>query len=269
MALYGKDNIIEHVRAMGLVYWRIYQTQNDKNAGNYVASADFDKENLGQEEALQTLRQTLTRLTSGNYLLSVYTKPGVSKGGINTNIEIENNGSSSAISGVNTTPAVFHLEGIGAVTADNFEEAVEKKMQKMLDAQKAKDDLAALKAENALLKRERTENEGGVNRGLMAVGSVLYASVSKSPAGAEFIGMVKNMFLQANAGNRAATETDDTPGEVISGTGNNEERLIAAVEKLSAGNPDFLEQMELMAKVKENDSDTFYQGIYALKTIAG
>lgn len=270
MAIYGKDNIIEHARAMGLVYWRIYQSQTDKNAGNFVASADFDKENLGQEESLTTLRRSLDRLTGGSYLLSVYTKPGISKGGVNTNIELEGNGL-NAISGINNTSAVFHLEGIGAVTPDNFEEAVEKKMQKMLDAQKEKEERELLRKENVELKKQLRENEGGVNRGLMAVGSVLYATVSKSPAGAEFIGMVKNVFLQAHTANRQQPADspgpgDDKPGE-IGAVNNQEERLIAAVEKLSTDNPEFLQQIEMMARLKEKDPDTFNQGIDALKTI--
>lgn len=267
MALYGKDNIIEHVRAMELVYWRIFQSANDKNAGNYIATADFNKENLGQEEALSTLRQTLNRLTSGNYLLSVYQRPGMSKGGVNTFIEIENNSMSSAISGVNNTPAVFHLEGIGAVTADNFEEAVEKKMEKMMAAQKAKDDMAALKAENALLKKEKLENEGGINRGLMAVGSVLYSTMSKSPAGKEFIGMAKDLFFQANAANRTAAAGGEPveDAEVIGAVGSKEERLIAAMEKLQVDNPELLEQIEMMAELKQKDPDTFNQAIEGLK----
>lgn len=270
MAIFGKASIIEHVRSMGLLYWKIYQNQNDKISGNYVASANFDIENLGQEVSMDSLQTSLGRLTAGQYLLSVYKKPGDSKGGVNTYIEVEGNGGGSAISGIGNTPAVFHLEGIGAVTAENFESAVEKKMQKMMDAEREKNERIALVKENADLKKQLRENEGGMNRGIMTIGSVLYGTISKSPAGKEFIGMAKDLFMQARTAsvNPALVEGSDDPGE-IGVVVNDEERLINAVQKLSKDNPDFLQQIEMMALVKETDPDTFNQGIEALQTIAG
>lgn len=272
MAIFGKSSIIEHVRSMGFVYWRIYQSAQDKNAGNYVASADFNNPNLGPEASMDALNLSLGRLTAGQYLLSCYEKPGQSKGGINTYIEVESNGS-AAVSGIGAVqPAsTFFLEGIGAVTPENFESAVEQKMQKMMDQQREKDRVVALEKELVELKKEKRENEGGFQRGIMTIGSVLYGTISKSPAGKEFIGMARDLFFQAKAGERSAAATSEGSVEeahVIGSVNNDEERLLGAVEKLSKDNPEFLEQIEMLAKLKETDPDTFNQAVDGLKNFS-
>ncbi len=274
MALLGKDNIIEHVRSIGFVYWKVYQDATKKTAGNFVGTADFANENLGLEASLVALRQLLDRMTPGQYILTAYPKPKDTRSGIDTTIEISGSSSSSAISGV-AAPAAFAIAGFGEVTADNFEQAMEYKMKKLHEQQEKEKEFERIKKENADLKKQLKESESGFQRGIISIGSVLYGTISKTDAGKDLIGMVKDVMKANRSSAAAAGTTEITDTNMIGSTGeehqptNDEERLINAVGRLSKDNPDFLEQIELMAKVKEEDPATFQEGVDALRTIAG
>lgn len=280
MAILGKQNIIDSLRAAKLVYWRLFENQVKKTAGSFVATADFEKTNLGEEESYNELRSTLNRLTQGKYVLLAYKRPET-KGGsaFDSEIEIEGTGGfSSAISGPGA--AEFVMEGIGKITPENFEQAIETKMSMLLKKQQEEKDLSDLKAEVVRLKKEADENETGFKRGLLSIGAVLYPVVSKSPAFKEVIGMVSGIVKQipqegnterlgSTAAPAAALPENHIEGDnmEIGGTMVNQEDMLNTLDDLGKDNPDVLQHLQILANLKKNNPAMYNEAVEMAKTL--
>lgn len=269
MAIQGKNNVIEMARSYNAPYWKIYESAQKRITGNFVAISDFDNANLALETSLDKLRSDLNRLTPGQYIFVAFKNNSSTKGMMDTIIEIEDNHGNVAISGISATPE-FYLEGIGKVTPENFEVAIEQKMKKMREQEKREDEEKRLRDENAELKKQITENEAGFNKGVMTIGTIAYGMMSQTPQGKEFIGMAKQAMFTANKAVPGIVTTPATdaeqPAEEISGT-NEENRLEHAVTKLSNGNPDWLKQLEKLADLKEKDPATFEMAVGSLDSL--
>lgn len=273
--IYGKTNIIAHVTAMGLPYWKVYYNQANKEAGNCIGSSNFAVPNLGMSDSMSDLQRLLDRLTPGAYLLTAYEKPDGRKGGVNTPIEIEANpllGGTPGIGGFGReNPSDVYVEGIGMVPVSDISSAIDKKIAAAFEKEKKDKEWADLQEENKRLKAELAENGSGINRGLMAIGSVLYGHMAKTPAGKEFIGMVGNVLAQANgkatgaAITPASAQTTDVAEQMPATS--NEERIIAAIGVLSEDNPNVVEHLELLAKLKQTDKDQYDQGVDIIGTL--
>lgn len=272
--IYGKSNIIAHVTAMGLPYWKVYYNQASKEAGNCIGSSNFAIPNLGMSDSMSDLHRLLDRLTPGAYLLTAYEKPDGRKGGVNTPIEIEANPLLSGAPGIGgfgrENPPDVYVEGIGMVPVSDISTAIDKKIAAAFEKEKKDKEWADLQEENKRLKSELAENGNGINRGLMAIGSVLYGHMAQTPAGKEFIGMIGNVLAQANGKAKPGTVPAQVPG--ADGTdqmpaGSNEERIITAIGVLSEDNPNVVEHLELLAKLKQTDKDQYDQGVDIIGTL--
>lgn len=265
MAILGKNNIIEMARSHKAPYWRLYESEHKRTSGNYIATADFESLNLGVENSLEILRKALDTLTPGRYIFVAYKDNNTKKGGIDSYIEVESNGQNAAVSGIGSA-AEFYMEGIGKVTADNFEEAIEKKMEKMQEKLRKEQEDKMLRDEVATLRKQVSENEAGINKGLMTIGTIAYGMMSETPKGKEFIGMARQALFATNK--ITAAPGDQPRAEALGSTGENtdinDERMIGALERLAKDNPDILGQLEKLADLKENDPGTFEMAVSSL-----
>lgn len=290
MAILGKENVLEMVRQMKMPYWKISESRSAKEQGNYVAKADFENANLGLEESLGVLRTAMNRLTPGQYFFTAAKSTGVSKGIIDCLIEITRDG--NTVAGIGSVGYVkpLYLDGIGEVTADNFEQAIEakfKKMQEEVDKKKREQDLLD---ENKRLKAELADKESGINGGLYSIGAMIWPQLKKSAVAKDLIktiagvGMVaakENAAENSNAsqGSAAAGSGSPPPGvrhggtnEVQEGATDPQERITAALGSLLGDDPEnpqsqaeLAEQLELLAKTKRQDPDTYNMGLDYLK----
>lgn len=280
MAVLGKENIIEVVRMQKAPYWRVMETVNSRQAGNYIATADFDNPELGIEDSLGKLRNVLNKLTPGRYLLTAFYKTDAKKSGVDTWIEVESGGHAkdATISG---TGADFYLEGIGKVTADNFEQAIEQKFKKLKDEENEKLRIKNIEEENRRMKLEMREYDSSMNRGIMSIGAVVWNVMRTTEAGKEVIGMMGDFKkFNQDAKPKPNPQPADAPrsaydeavivDDSISGAGGNAEaQMEAALETLAKDNPELISQLQLLAKLKSENPDLFNDAVDNLKTIAG
>lgn len=280
MAVFGKDNIVEVVRMQKSPYWRVMETVNSRQAGNYIATADFANPELGLEDSLGKLRDVLNKLTPGRYLLTSFYKSDAKKSGVDTWIEIESgNTRDASISG---TGSDFYLEGIGKVTPENFESAIEQKFKKLKEEENEKLRIKNIEEENRRLKLEMREYDSSMNRGIMSIGAVVWNVMRTTEAGKEVIGMMGEFkkFNQpkpnpepqaADAPRSAYDEAEIVNDTSISGSanGNAEEQMQAALETLAKDNPELIAQLQMMARLKTENPELFNDAVDNLKTIAG
>ena len=268
------------VRASKCPYWKIYENEGKKTAGNFVVSADFDVADLGINAACDDLQAKLANLSQGRYILTAYEENGGKRKGIDTWIELEPL-SNHATQGIGSTghpaPPTFYIEGIGKVTPDNFEAAIEQKFALMLAKQKKEEEEKALRVRVVELERELRSQDTAVNRGLMSIGTVAYAHMSKTPAFKEMMSTVGSVMAGAAAGETAGIQGIDdaqlasTPtlpdnhveGDTaeIGGVRVSQDRLFAALDKLGTNNPEVLKHIELLAGLKENDPGTYEMAV--------
>lgn len=265
MAITGKHNVLQLVRMQKAPYWKLYQSDGKRQAGNFINQADFNDSNLDIEASVESLRWTLDTLTTGLYHLTAWTTKDKTKGGIDTTIEIDGNG--SRVAAIGAVDNGFHIDGFGRVTSENFSEAITTKMKAMLEEQRKEQELANLKAENARLQKELNESESGFKKGVISIGSVLYDNIKETPSGKEFIGMAQKVLFGINKASASQQHTVDAKAEVVStSAGDDDDRLAAACERLAANNPQWLEQLEKLAKLKENDPGTFEMAVDSLNS---
>ncbi len=268
--IYGKSNIIAHVTAMALPYWKLYYDRQSKESGNCIGSANFAIDNLGMVDSTSDLQRLLDRLTPGAYLLTAYEKPDGRKGGVNTPIEIEANpllqGNNAAVSGTGG-PQEAYVDGIGMVSINNIGTAIDAKIAAIFKEKEKEEQWKKLEEENARLKKELQESEGGINRGLMAVGSVLYGTMIKTEAGKEFIGLVKDVLVQSKGVRAASTANADQGSQEQPADTSQEERVIAAIGSLSEDNATVAEDLELLVKLKKHDPATYAEGVDFIKSM--
>jgi hypothetical protein len=266
MAIVGKHNVIELLRIQKTPYWRLYENSNKRLSGNFIDSADFTDPTLDIAISAEGLRRSLDMLSTGVYVLTAYTSKDKSKGGIDTLIEIEgrSGGSSSAISGIGTTPE-FYMEGIGRVTSDNFEAAIDAKIEKVRQEDKKAAEEAAIKRELAELKKQLSDNESGFQRGVISIGSVLYDVMKDTESGKKVMGLASKVYMATrDTTTVAGTNTGVTPsGDGGSGL-SEQDRADAALERLATNNPDFVGQLEKLANLKETDPSTFEMAVSSL-----
>lgn len=278
MAVYGKENIIEVVRMQKAPYWRLMETIEKRNAGNYIATANFDNPELGLEDSLGHLRKALNVLTPGRYILTAFLKPDAKKSGVDTWIEVETGSAQRDASISGTSSAEFYLEGIGKVTPENFGSAIEQKFKKMKEEEAEKLRIRNLEEENRRLKAEAREYESGLNRGILSIGSVVWNVMRGTPAGKEVIGMFNDLKKMNTEPKPASTvhrqdaakdqyEAAEVVDESISGMA--EKQMEEALETLAKDNPELISQLQMLAKLKTENPDMFNDAVDNLKTIAG
>jgi hypothetical protein len=284
MAVEGKFQVIENLRAAKLVYWRIFESTGQKSSGAFLATADFENPDLLEKDSYADLQSALNRLSRGRYIMTAY-RTNSTKGGAayDTSIELEGTGSSSAISGIND-PATFYLEGIGKVTPENFEEAIDKKLSIKLALMDKEKEYRALRDRVKQLEAEAKDNEGMVNRGLMAVGTVLYGQLSKTPQFKEMIGMVADVTKAAATGSNqqqaqflgGPNEQDKAPlpdnhvegdSAEIGGVKVNQDELFGTLDELGKDNPDVLDHLKILANLKKNNPAMYAEAVDMAKAL--
>ncbi len=280
MAILGKENVLEMVRQMKSPYWKISENKAAKEQGNYVAKADFENANLGLEESLDVLRTAMNRLTPGQYFFTAAKSTGVSKGIIDCLIEITRDGNS--VAGIGSVGYVkpLYLDGIGEVTADNFEQAIEAKFKKMQDEVDKKKREQDLLDENKRLKAELADKESGINGGLYSIGAMIWPQLKKSAVAKDLMKTIAGVGLatakDAGSNNSPTTEQQEaaasSPPAGGAGGGDPQERITAALGSLLGDDPEnpqsqaeLAEQLELLAKTKRQDPDTYNMGLDYLK----
>jgi|CXWL01.1.fsa_nt_gi hypothetical protein len=281
MAIWGKDNIVETTRIHKCPYWRIYRTQTDKDAGNVVACSDTDNPNLGLEDSADKLRSALSRLTPGRYLMTAYKSASATKGGISTDIEVESNGANAQVAGIGNSgsgQSGAYIEGIGMVTIENLGEVVEKKFAMMKAKEAEERRIKSLEEENRTLKAEAREHETGINKGLLSIGSIVWERIRGTAHGKEVIGMF-NEIKKATAEKNGSTVTKkDAPDsayataevveEKVGEAGDVPQEMVDALDELAKDNPELIQQLQMMAKLKKEDPEMFKDAIEQLKTVA-
>lgn len=280
MAIYKRSNVVEMVRAAKCPYWKIFESDQKKTAGNYVCSADWDVADLGINAACEDLVSKLNALSQGRYVLTAYEKNDGKRKGLDSWIELEPLMGASPIAGIGSTGQIdnkVYIEGIGNVSPDNIGEAIEKKFAIMQEKLRGEAELAALKLEVKTLRAEASQNDAGFNKSLISIGSLLYPIMSKTPAFKEVVGIVGDITKAARsegASMGVGSTADETPtpenhveGDMmeIGGTQVNQDRMLAALDKLGANNPDVLLHIETLANTKVNDPDTYQAGLDFLK----
>ncbi|MBC7509669.1 MAG: hypothetical protein H7320_13115 [Ferruginibacter sp.] len=280
MAIYLRRNVVELVRSAKCPYWKIFETEAKKTAGNYVTSADFEVADLGINAACDELTAKLSCLSQGRYIITAYEKNDGKRKGVDSWIELEPGvGLTTPISGIGSTETTgFVIAGFGVVTPDNFEQAIESKMAGMLAKQREADHLKALELEVKALKLEIKENNTGLNKGLVSVGTVMYGAMSKSPHFKDVIGLIGDVTKAANGMHPNDTElrtvAEELPqnhqeGETaeIGGVAVNQDRLFSALDKIANNNPDVLAHLEKLGNLRQRDPDTYNSGLDILDTL--
>jgi len=138
------------------------------------------------------------------------------------------------------------------------------------------------------LEAEVKENDGAVNRGLMAVGTVLYGQLSKTPAFKEMIGVISDVTKAANGSSQqapathlgghnqpaAATEPKELPenhveGDTaeIGGVKVNQDELFTTLDELGKDNPDVLQHLKILAKLKKDNPAMYSQAVEMAETL--
>lgn len=271
MALTSKEAIIYTVRVQNLPHWRIYENEQKKAAGNFVfASSEEGSKNI--ETSIADLSRALDLLSSSRYLLRASkTSTGDSRNGIDTALELGFTGNSNA-SLAGTHPPGFFIEGIGTITPENFESALDSKIKKYRDEEKKAEELHLLKERVKELEAEQKSNDANFKSGIMAIGAFAWPAIKQMPAAKEMLGAIGGILMEVNKSNNVETgpalssNENDSIGQV--GEANAQERVELALEKLAANNPDFIGQIEMLAKVKDENPDLFEQGIDTLKSMA-
>ncbi len=266
MAIIGKHNVLQLIRINKTPYWRLYHNESKRQAGNYIDQADFSTPSLDIENSVERLRSTLDMLSTGTYLLVAFEKSDRSKGGIDTIIEIE--GSRPGVAAIGSVTPEFHIDGFGKVTPDNFNTAIEAKIKAMQEEADKKRELERLKEENARLNAELRESESGFQRGVISIGSFLYDHVKTTESGREFIGLAQKVILGTRPAANQSQSVTGTPAEASSVGTAEEDRLASACEALSKNNPEWLAQLEKLAKLKETDPSTFGMAIDSLNSMS-
>ena len=261
MAIVGKHNVIELLKIQKTPYWRLYENNNKRTSGNFIDSADFTDATLDVAISAEQLRRTLDMLSTGVYVLTAYTSKDKSKGGIDTLIEIEgrSGGSPSAISGMGSPE--FYMEGIGRVTSDNFEQAIDAKIEKVRQEDKKAADDAAIRKEIAELKKQLSDNESGFQRGVISIGSVLYDVMKDTESGKKVMGLASKVYMATKDTNAVANTNTDV--NAVGGL-SEQDRADSALERLATNNPDFVGQLEKLANLKETDPSTFEMAVSSL-----
>jgi hypothetical protein len=269
-AIVGKDNVLYIVRYNELPYWKIFDNETKKQAGNFIARSKAE-DDLSVELSISDLDRALDMLQAGRYVFVASKKFDDKRGGIDTNIEIgvSKGRSDASISGTDAPKTVYHIAGIGELTPENFESALEAKMKKLLADQKAADELAALKAENQELKAEKANNDVWHRNGLIALGATAWPILKKTPAVAEFMGSIGGLIGMAGgapAGDVPAS-TAHAGDEAVSGTGNEQEEIAVAVESLADGNPHIARDLAMLAKLRRENPELYSQGLAMIQNM--
>lgn len=279
MAIWSINNIVESVRFQKTPYWKLFRTQADKEAGNVIASADFSNPNLGMEEALDLLRKALQRQTPGRYILSAYDKPDGKRGGVSSDVEVENNGINT-VSGIGAVAAekatTAYVEGIGLVSLDNIGDVIDKKIAAIRLKEKEEQRIKNLEEENKRLKTEAREYETGINKGLLSIGSIIWEKMRGTTTGKEVLGMFSDIKKLSNdhqpstANGQPSTDNDELGIGSPSGDGGDvPQAMVDALDVLAKDNPQLVTQLQMLAKVKTENPDVFQDAIENLKVIAG
>lgn len=278
MAILGKENVLEMVRQMKSPYWKISENKQAKEQGNYVAKADFENATLGLEEGIDTLRNAMNRLTPGQYFFTAAKSPGISKGITDCIIEIQRDGSN--VAGIGNTGAYskpLYLDGIGEVTAENFEQAIEAKFKKMQDEADRKRKEHELADENKRLKTELAEKESGINGGLYSIGAMFWPQLKKSDVAKDMIKTVAGMGMipaeKKETDSNQGASYSPPPGELEGA--DPQSRIAAALgamlgddaENIAKQN-ELAEQLELLARVKKENPEMLDTGLEYLKSMA-
>jgi hypothetical protein len=261
MAIVGKHNVIELIRIQQTPYWRLFENSTKRSSSNFIDSSDYSNDTLDIAISCEQLRRALDMLSTGIYVLTAYSKAGKNKYGIDTLIEIEgrSGGSSSAISGIGTTE--FYMDGIGKVTSENIEAAIDAKIEKVRQEDKKAADDAAIKRELAELKKQVSENESGFQRGVISIGSVLYDVMKDTESGKKVMGLASKVYMATR--DTSAVSNNNTDVSAVGGL-SDQDRADAALERLATNNPDFVGQLEKLANLKETDPSTFEMAVSSL-----
>ena len=264
-AIRGIENAIACIRNGGAPYWKLHENSAKRTSGGFIAQSSYEAD-LSMDESTAQLYTALNRLTPGNYLLSSHKHGIPNKHVVDIHVEIGYSEINKPVAGIGST---FSIEGFGAVTTDNFEAALDKKLNDFMAKQKAEAELTALKNRVKELEAEQKENEFGVKRGIASLGTILYPIVKKMPAFKEVVsglGQIMNEAKTLNDNN----ETNDNNAVEISGVGDDaEDRIGAAVETLAKGNPNIVKELELLAKLRQKDPSLYKDGVDFAESMAG
>ncbi|MES2773382.1 MAG: hypothetical protein V4722_04320 [Bacteroidota bacterium] len=262
-SIVGKENVLWAVRYHDLPYWKIFDSENKKAAGN-VAFKVSDQDAQSIELSTQSLSRAMDMLGPGRYLFTAMKSNAQDKrGGIDTSIElgVPSGKPNDAIAGIGGAGAGFFMEGIGQITPDNFEEAIEKKIKKVQEEAARVQELKNLQEELKAMKAEKTANDSSFRNGVMAIGTIAWPVLKKSPVVSELMGSIGGLVKMID--NAGGETTVDTNAE-ISGV-DEQARAEKALEKLADNNPDFAKELEMLAKLKETNPDMYAQGLDFIK----
>lgn len=276
MALKGIESTKAALQATKLVYWRIFENARTKGLGSFLATANFDDPSLTQEESYKEFSSALDRLGNARYVLLAY-KKNSTQGGAQFESEFEvfpDYSRPASISGAQS----FFVDGIGQVTPENFMDAVEKKISDKLTKQAEEKRLADLEAEVKRLKEEAKESDSVINKGLLAIGTVLYPMLSKSPHFKDVVSMVSGVMKQVPAGPQVlgspALSTSETvvaataaaehiEGDTceIGGIAVPQDELFSTLDALGSNNPEVLKHLKILADLKKNNPVMYNQAV--------
>ena len=278
MAILGKENVIEIVRQQRLPYWSLYETKEKASTGNFIAKFNEDSDSPSMEDSLDLLRRSLDRLSPGTYYLRAMRTPGSTKNNVDCSFEIQSR-EVSGVAGIGSTGATvksFYLDGIGEVTSENFEQAIELKFKKMQEEKERIERQKQLESENKELRRQLTEKEAGINGGLLSIGTMFWPQLKNSSLGKDFLRTVAGIGLLPGARPASGAPVSESSTEAIAGTGepaaDPQSRIAAALGSLlddDAENPErqaaLAAELELLARTKQKDPDMYEMGLTYLK----
>lgn len=280
MAILGKENVIEIVRQQRLPYWALFESKEKASAGNFIAKFNEESDAPSLEDSVDLLRRSLDRLTPGTYYLRAMRTPGATKNNVDCSFEIQSRevGAVAAIGSTGGGTRPLYLDGIGEVTAENFEQAIEAKFKKMQEEADRKKRELELQEENKRLKAELAEKESGINGGLYSIGAMFWPQIKNSGIAKDMLKTVAGLgFIPG--GKKPAAEPEASLAGPGAANGNTtiadpQERIAAALGALlgdDGENPtrqaQLADELELLAKVKQSDPDTYEMGLGYLQNL--
>ncbi len=262
-AIRGKENIIYVVRNADARWWKIFDTDIKRKAGSPAIEV-YGGDDLSLDASIDQLMNGLDRLTPGRYVFCAMRKKGSTRPDVDIDIEMSDfaQNKTPAISG--TAVSGFYMEGIGQVTPENFETAIETKIKKFQEEERKAKELEDLKEKIKTLEAEKSANDNVFRNGILGLGTTLWPMVKKMPEAVEVINVIGGLMGGNASSSRSGTGGTET--QQIGNTADNEQqRFESAIEGLSKDNPNVVEEIEMLAKLKANNPDMYAQGLDFIK----
>ena len=229
------ENVVKWLEVNNLEYWKV--TLKDADNSNV-----FESDEAAFAANIKRFRDVMELCTGSRFYVKASEKKGINRG--NFYEEFRN---------MPETPGLPQVNGLPQVQGVPVDE-VERRISAAIEGLKKEQRMEALEAENKELKQDIKDMQTPINRMITKVepyiGTILSSVISKFIPQAPQIQLAGIEQVETEHVPSDESETVETQ-HIVSPEKNNEieTRLMAALEKWSAADPDFLSLIEAVAEM--------------------